>query len=257
MRFLRGLIIGLLAAFCGLHGGEKVPKPSFHVLVVYQASVSKLHRIDALNIKKSFKNIARSIRSPINLKMVEQREWASGRVLKWAKRIRSTDIAVVYYSGPQAENPGYEGSWPSIYLPTKLGSKIIPIEALPRALICSKPKLSVVIADCYDTVVQSDLGPRRPVGMPFKKTRNLHRVAKLRKIWLQSEGTLTLCSHRNGERGYGIILDHRYRGGIFTEALLLRLGRWNLKKFPSDLQMLTASLTSFPQHIEFVSSIKA
>ena len=258
MRFIFVLVVCVQIACTGfLNGGEKASNPSFRVLIVFDPSASKLHKIDALKIKKSFENIAWSVKAPIDLKMVERNRFSSKTVQKWSKRIRQTDIAIVYYSGPQAENPGYDGSWPSIALSSKRSTQIIPVIALSDTFLVSRPKLSLVIADCYDKVVKTDMGIRRWVGIPFKKVRHARRVANLRKKWFQAGGSLAFCSHQRGEPGYGIVLDHQYSGGVFTEALLRKLPHGKLSDFSTDLPiyMMKAFMPS-AQNIKCAVSIK-
>jgi hypothetical protein len=260
MRFLFVLVACVQITFGGfLSGGEKSPKTTFRVLIVFDQSASKLHRIDAFKIKKSFENIAWSIKAPIDLKMVERSRFSSRTVQKWSGRIRKTDIAIVYYSGPQAENPDYDGSWPSISLPSKHSVKIIPVIALSDTFLVSRPKLSLVIADCYDKEAKTDSALRCFLGRPFKKVRNPLHADKLRKMWLRTKGELILCSHARGEAGYGIILDHQYCGGVFTEAVLRGLSFSTLTAFSEDVSRTMLRLRKLmpdPQNVECMSSFK-
>jgi hypothetical protein len=253
MRYLFLLAIGIQATFTvSLGGGERSSKPAFRVLIVLNSGSSKLHGIDGLKIKKSFENITQSLKAPIDLKIIEQRDFLSRSVRRWSKRIRPTDIEVVYYSGPYAENPGYNGSWPSICLSTK----VVPVGAISD-IIGARPRLSLVIADCYDKIEKTAYAIRRPVGAPFKKTHSPYRVAKLKKNWMKIKGNLTLCSQGRGERGYGVVLGHQYSGGVFTEAVLRELAYGKLREFPKDLQMYMATpLASAVQNIVYVSSLK-
>jgi hypothetical protein len=235
---------------------EKTQPPSFHILVMSDSSNSKLHKVDTINIKKTFEGLVGSLKRPLHLKIVKSRNFSVRKLEKWTKKIRSSiDIAFIYYSGPQVNNPGYCGTWPSI----SMSSQAIPVEAITQIVKAKNPKLALVIADCYDKVFQSSFGLRREFGHPIKKTKNKSHIRNFQKTWFQSKGILTICSHERGKIGYGMTISTQYKGGVFTEALLRELKCGRLSKYPQDLQMYMPKdgvLLPTPQHIVFQSSIE-
>jgi hypothetical protein len=69
-------------------------------------------------------------------------------------------------------------------------------------------------------------------------------------MYLKDKGTMTLCSHKQGEIGYGLIMGH-HTGGSLTRAFLIEMRTPNgfLKTIPPKVERITGRWICPEQHI--------
>jgi hypothetical protein len=218
---------------CSVFYGSEKGQGSFRALILYNPYYSSAHKADASNIKKTFEAIASSLNMPLHLKKVDSRNFSRKKLTQWTKGIhQSKDISFVYYSGNNGLPPD-NGPWPAITLGA---NSSLAVDSLASCINRKHPRLSLVIADCYDDVMEFSTNFRFRFGKPMKKTNDKEVIRNLRKTWLGSSGTLTICSHSLGESGCGMHIARQYTGGVVTEVLLRLLKRGKLSDYPSQLQ---------------------
>lgn len=236
-------------------GGQKhQAQPAFRVLILTNPGWSYVHQVDRRNIQKSFENISHNLKIPLHLKAVDSRAFSIRKLQKWSNKIHpDSDIVFVYYSGHQSAPEDNQSTWPSILL----SSRPLPIDAIAEIIHGKKARLSVVAADCYESVIKRKVFQKFYYGEPVKRTSNHRKLKGFKEAWLQSKGSLTLCSHAAGEKGCGVILKGGlYEGGVFTEVLLRRLAWGKLSRYPISLQEdMYKCLGLYPQHILCSSTI--
>jgi hypothetical protein len=220
MRFSWVLVLQLcVGSMSSCYASEQAP--SFHALVIYEKGTAQgLHEEDAGNMEKTFSSIAKAIGREARITKMKTRQASMRTIKKWCSKIKSRDIAVLYYSGSNPGDNRYHGQWPLI----STGNTCEPFDDVAKKIHSQKAKLSLAFADCYNTVFTATGFARRIYGAPLKKVRNKQLVKKLKRIWLSKKGTLTMSSNAHGEVSYGMILNKNSRFGVFTEALLLRMG---------------------------------
>lgn len=241
MRFCFALLVFVQMNVCSFSFcREELLSSSFRILVIYDSAASKLHKVDAANMKQSLKNIAASLKVPSQIKMIARKKLSMEALQKWSEQIiPSLDVVCVYYSGPQAIS-GLQSSttssiWPSLAL-TKASITSVPVDTMAKIVHDRKARLSVVFADCYDKTKSHPFSVRCTFAKPLKKTRNKSLILNFRKTWLETKGALTICSHSRGEIGCGMVVSRQYKGGVFTEVLLHKLKGGKLSEFCQDIQ---------------------
>lgn len=212
-----------LMSLCYASGGD------FKVLILYEKGRAKgLHEIDAMNIKKTFKNIGKAIEMHARISQYDSNKVSMNTIAKWCSKISRKSLVVVYYSGSNPENLAYNGVWPLI----KIGSKAIPLEGLAHKVHSKNARLSLVLADSYNKVFDAQLIIRRFYGAPLKTVKSEKLINELKLIWLNEQGHATICSNRQQEKSYGMTLNQRKdcMFGVFTEALLMHIGNRGREK---------------------------
>jgi hypothetical protein len=220
---------------------------SFRVLIVHEKDIARgMHEIDAKDMKKTFKSVADAVKRPIYITQMECGKASFNKIRKWCSTITPFDTAIVYYSGSNQENSEYNGTWPLI----KIGRRSIPVDRIAHKVYSQKARLSLIFVDCYNQCLKPNDILRRFYGHPLQKIKKKPIRQKMRNIWLFEKGSLMMCSNRNGEKGYGIILGKR-KFGAFTESLLYAIVNWThgygdvlkLSNFP---QMINSHMLQYP-----------
>jgi hypothetical protein len=226
MRFSWIFVLQLCVGSISSYAGER--SPLFHALVIYEKGTAQgLHEKDAKNMEQTFGSIAKAIGRKARITKMKTRQASMRTIKKWCSKIKSRDIAVLYYSGSNPGDNRYHGQWPLI----STGSTHEPFDDVAKKIHSKKAKLSLAFADCYNTVFTATGFARRIYGAPLKKIKGKQLIKKLKHIWLSKKGTLTMCSNAHGEVSYGMILNKNSRFGVFTEALLLRMGGCERHRF--------------------------
>jgi hypothetical protein len=219
MRFSWIFVLQLCVGSILSYASEQTPL--FHALVIYEKGTAQgLHEEDAGNMERTFGSIAKAIGRKARITKMKTHQASMRTIKKWCSKIKSRDIAVLYYSGSNPGDNSYRGQWPLI----PAGSTCEPFDKVAKKIHSKKAKLSLAFADCYNTVFTATGFVRRFYGSPLKKVQDKQQVKRLKRIWLSQKGALTMCSNAHGEVSYGMILNKNCRFGVFTEALLLRMG---------------------------------
>jgi hypothetical protein len=219
MRFSWLFILQLCVGSISSYAGER--SPLFHALVIYEKGTAQgLHEEDAGNMEQTFGSIAKAIGRKARITKMKTCRVSMRAIKKWCSKIKSRDIAVLYYSGSNPGDNRYRGQWPLI----SMGSTHEPFDDVAKKIHSKKAKLSLAFADCYNTTFVATGFTHRIYGSSLRKVQDKHLIKKLKRIWLSEKGTLTMCSNAHGEVSYGMIMNKNSRFGVFTEALLLRMG---------------------------------
>jgi hypothetical protein len=252
MRFFYILVITIGICFPGFCS-EKKHTPRMHALVLFDSEQSELqrsHKEDAAIMQKTFKGVARSIKASLRLKIVESQKFSIHKLRAWFKKVRaSRDIAILYYSGAEGNDPQYTGSWPLVSLSDE-GS--VSAAVLAQLVQKKHPKLSFVFVDCYSKRFDIEPKLRIDLGKPVNKK---NAPSFLSTHFCKTKGHLLACSHAARAVGYGLRKGELQRGS-FTQAILCSFLKCTPDLYPESLQF-EVSLSPLPsQKVIYNSSLK-
>jgi hypothetical protein len=206
MKFLWICAAHIGVCFTSLCHAEGKP-PSFNVLILHENGI---HKNDAMVMKKLFSAIGKAIGAPTNIVCMRNNKVSPIKMNQWVSKIHENSTAIIYYSGSNPKNPTYNGEWPLISIDDD------------DDLYCHPPRLSLILVDCYNKCIDVHTLPHRPCISSVKKLKDAQSSTVIKNIWKQKQGSLLICSNRQGEHSYGMILNKKKKKaiGVFTEALL-------------------------------------
>ncbi len=213
------VMLGFLVALCTSLFAEST-RPCLRACVVYESPecpAVTCYKNDAHRIKAALSSIAHSLRIPLRLEMRAHKTLSPSALNQWIRSVSSNDIAVVFYAGTGRCREQKNGMWPVMTIPAHEGCTLAYGEDEVASQIASRnPRLSLILFDCY-----SHLTTRRQshsVGLS-KKVRLSRNCLGIRKLFLQSRGTVTACSAQRGMPSYGVVAK-KTSGGVFTSRFL-------------------------------------
>ena len=212
----------------------------FHALIVYDSGRSVMnlsYLADVARMKKTFRNITEALKLPLRMKVCAKQTFSVADFESWAKKISSSrDIAFVYYVGGQTTTAATNSPWPSITLSREDSSSTIPVDSLMNIILKRKPRLAIVLADCYEKLVCRE---KHSLAMPRLVSLKHHRYKRkrLHEMFIETRGNLTICSHRQGEVGYGVDVGHQFEGSLTRAFLFSQMDPWGfLNRLPSLIE---------------------
>ncbi len=195
---------------------------SMRALIVYDKASSELgasYGADARRMEKSLRNIAKCAHIKLTLQVQKANGLSPKALDKWIQSIppASCDTAFLYYSGKGAYVPGTNSPWPAIAYPhfTRTLKLADSEESIAARIQRRNPRLTCVLFDCYDKLIDST---PKEFSIPKLFPKKGASVG-LRKLFLQSQGVVTVCS-RPHERDAYAIRQKRPEGGFFSMVFL-------------------------------------
>ena len=196
-------------------------QPCLRALIVQDCSKTDVQiasAADAVRVKEAFAYIASQTGLHFQPTVIKAHELSKKAFQKWLKTIRPSknEVALFYYSG-QGTNTK-KSKWPSITLGKGFQ---LDEEGVAKQIKAAKPKLGVIVFDCYNRVIPAQNACRlqRLPTLDLSKPRPL---PGLKNIFRANKGIVLACSSPKVDRAFYSVQEPPI-GGIFTTQFLLGL----------------------------------
>lgn len=233
---------------------SKDQTPQIKAFIVYDGTeclLERCYRKDGYRMEKILKEMAALTKLRSHIQIEKSSHLSRAKLLSWAHKLSTKDIAVFYYAG----NPFYNtcDQWPSLHLSDS--QPPISQEQLTKCMKHKKPRLGVVLFDCYNRIIPCKrlFWSKAPPHKERLKTR-------LSLLFLKSSGVLSACSSRSTERGFAIC-HSGVMGGIFTlgiqaylESCYHKTANWD--GLIATVENICTTMSEEKQHLMLYKDIK-
>ena len=211
--FISCLVLVQASLFCCQ---EK--QPCLRALIVYDTSKTDIQiasTADVARMKETFEYIATQTGLRFHPTVVKANELSKKAFQKWLRSIRPSrdEVALFYYSG-QGRNTK-KSKWPSITIGKELR---LAEDTVAKKIKASKPKLGIVVFDCYNRPVSSQ-GNIDFKLIPCTELSKLPAMPGLKNIFRANKGVVLGCPCKGVQQAF-YSAQKPPIGGVFTSQFI-------------------------------------
>lgn len=230
---------------------EQITDATLHVVLVTNTMINDIGQsceVDKNNAEREFDIISAELEMPIVKTVIDGRDFTKDNVTRAINNLNPgrNDVVVFIYSGHGFRWSDQSSSYPTIDLRYSNYQQIsrensYELGDIYNRIVAKGARLNIVIGDCCN----SDVGVSERGGEPTlaSRFRFQGKLARLRKLFLQSNGNLIVAAARPNETSCGNSRD----GGYFLSSFFASLGKetsQNATDVPSWENIVTRSIST-------------
>lgn len=202
-------------------------KPAkLHLVVVantYDASIGNGCSTDAINLKNEFRQVAKALNIPITEYVVDGSTFSKEKVMSTLNGVYpgSNDIVLFVYRGHGFRWKDQASDWPRMDLRSNSYDQTAEINSMNlhdvyNTLTAKGARLNIILGDCCNSEV--NVSPVTLNNYLTFQVDNNSDISKLRKLFLNTKGTILSASARKGEVSWVST-----QGGLYSISFLQAL----------------------------------